>query len=176
MLKRLSLLFACLLLAAPAVAMDSAQQKEFEHIYMMGLDDLAELAEAKLEQTYPHEDWDRYNFPSFVHSSDPVEVAYMVAVKNPSLMGEVNVKDQQHVIPCYCFCSRMGHDNLLYCFWKNGVVGGGFDPHASECNVCVRQALLAFLWNDLGATHSDIIAGMESKFKRLIEMHERGEL
>jgi len=82
----------------------------------------------------------------------------MVAVKNPGLMGEVNVKDRQHVIPCYCFCSRMEHDNLLYCFWKNGQVGEGFDAHGSECNVCVRQVLLAFLWNDLGATHAEIIA------------------
>ncbi len=166
-----------MLLAAPSLwAMSPDQKKAFEHIYAMSLNDLAERAEALLEQKFPDEDWDSYRFPSFVYTDDAVEISYMVAVKKPRLLGTANVTDKGQIIPCYCFCSRMGHDNLLYCFWKNGQVGGDFDSHASECNICVRQALLAFLWDDLGATHDEIIAGMERKFERLIKMHERGEI
>ena len=36
--------------------------------------------------------------------------------------------------------------------------------------------MLAFLWQDLGATHEEIIAGMEKKFSRLIKLHEEGKL
>jgi hypothetical protein len=60
----------------------------------------------------------------------------------------------------------MGHKNLLYCFWKDGIPRGEFDDHASNCNICYGQAMLAFLWNDLGATHEEIIKGMEKKYSR----------
>ncbi|ORJ60489.1 hypothetical protein B5V00_07965 [Geothermobacter hydrogeniphilus] len=165
-----------LLPASPLLAMNAAQKKEFERIYAMSLEDLADRVEARLEQKYPDEDWEKYRFPSFVYTDDPIEISYKVAVKNPDLLGTANVTDKDRIIPCYCFCNRMGHDNLLYCFWQKGQIGGDFDSHASECNICVRQALLAFLWDDLGASHAEIISGMERKFERLIEMHERGEI
>jgi hypothetical protein len=33
----------------------------------------------------------------------------------------------------------------------------------------------AFLWNDIGATHAEIIAGMEKKYQRLIQMKQEGK-
>ena len=38
-------------------------------------------------------------------------------------------------LPCYCHCDRgFGHKSLYSCFQ---------DDHASHCDVCVREALLA---------------------------------
>jgi hypothetical protein len=36
--------------------------------------------------------------------------------------------------------------------------------------------MLAFLWNDLGATHDEIIAGMKKRFSRMVEKHKEGKL
>ncbi len=149
-----------------AVAMDEQQVVRFAQLLAMDMPQLTSTAEKLLEQKYPDEDWDQYGFPSFVYTSDSVETGYRVAVKEPRLLGEANVSGKETVIPCYCFCDAMGHNNLLYCFWKDGIPGGEFDDHASNCNICYGQAMLAFLWSDLGATHEEIITGMEKKYSR----------
>lgn len=106
-----------------------------------------------------------------------MEVGYKIAVKEPALLGnpDIAVKGSDLSIPCYCFCDAMGHKNLLYCFWKEGKVGGEFDDHGANCNICVGQAMLAFLWKNLGATEQEILKGMERKFERLLKERERGE-
>jgi hypothetical protein len=43
----------------------------------------------------------------------------------------VNVSDEEIVIPCYCTCDSFGHDNLLYCFYKNVDPKEGFDEHGA---------------------------------------------
>ncbi|WP_432823463.1 PCYCGC motif-containing (lipo)protein [Trichloromonas sp.] len=171
----ISALFLSLMLTAHAWAMTAAQQEQFDGILNMTMAKLTEASEALLEKKYPDEDWDEYNFPSFVFTSDSVEVGYKIAVKEPDLLGQTNLKDKNVVIPCYCFCDAMGHDNLLYCFLKEGKLEAGFDDHASGCNICYGQAMQAFLWNDLGATHDEIIAGMEKKYQRLIQMKKDGK-
>jgi Protein of unknown function with PCYCGC motif len=164
-----------LALAHPGLAMTQEQQTRFDEILNMRMDDLTEAAEKLLEQRYPDEDWDQYQFPSFVYTSDAVEIGYKIAVKEPELLGQANLTDMKVVIPCYCFCDAMNHDNLLYCFLKQGKLAAGFDDHASGCNICYGQAMQAFLWNDLGATHAEIIAGMEKKYQRLIQMKKEGK-
>ena len=159
-----------------AWALDDEQTERFNQILKMDMPELTSVAEDLLEQKYPDEDWEGYDFPSFVYTNDSVEIGYRIAVKESQLLGEANVSGKDVVIPCYCFCNAMGHKNLLYCFWKEGNPGGKFDDHASSCNICYGQAMLAFLWSDLGATHDEIIAGMEKKFSRLVEMREQGEL
>lgn len=159
-----------------ALAMDEQQVQRFEQIRRMDMAQLSSAAEELLEQKYPDENWDQYDFPSFVYTSDSVEIGYMIAAKESQLLGEANVSGKDMVIPCYCFCDGMGHKNLLYCFWKDGTPGGKFDDHAASCNICYGQAMLAFLWNDLGATHDEIIVGMEKKFSRLVKMREKGEI
>lgn len=169
-------LLAALLAPAQLTAMTTEQQERFDEIYNMGMDDLTEAAGRLLEQKYPDEDWDRYDFPSFVYTSESVEIGYKIAVMEPELLGRANQTDKQVVIPCYCFCDAMGHDNLLYCFLKKGNLEAGFDDHAASCNICYGQAMQAFLWDDLGATHDEIIAGMEKRYQRLIQMKEKGKL
>jgi len=169
------ILLLSLFLPLPARAMTPDQQTRFDQVLNMSMVELTETAQHLLDQKYPDEDWDSYDFPAFVYTSDAVETGYKIAVKEPTLLGRSNLKDKQTVIPCYCFCDRMGHDNLLYCFFKEGKREVGYDDHASGCNICYGQAMQAFLWNDLGATHGEIIAGMEKKYARLIQMKKDGK-
>ncbi len=60
----------------------------------------------------------------------------------------------------------MGHKNLSYCFLKNGVFEGKFDDHASECNICVAQAMMAFLWEDIGATEPEMQKAMKEVYEK----------
>ncbi|HKL26505.1 MAG TPA: PCYCGC motif-containing (lipo)protein [Desulfuromonadales bacterium] len=159
-----------------AQALDAEQQEKFDRILAMSMADLTRHSQELLAEKYPEEDWEPYDFPAFVYTSDSVEAGYKIAVKEPQLLGDVNSSDKQVIIPCYCFCQAMGHKNLLHCFWKKGRVGEEFDDHAANCNICYGQAMLAFLWHDLGTSHDEIIAGMEKKFARLIKLHEEGKL
>lgn len=160
-----------MLLAPPAFSLDARQEAEFERIRNLKMTELTRESAALLERKYPGEEWERYDFPAFVFSSDAVEIGYRIAVKEPALLGnaDIAVKGSDLSIPCYCFCDAMGHKNLLYCFWKEGTPGGEFDDHAAGCNICVGQAMLAFLWKDLGASDEEILKGMEKKFERLLQ-------
>lgn len=102
--------------------MSAAQTKEFDRIANLSMPQLTEEAAKALEKKYPNEDWGKYNFPQFVYTSDSTETAYKIAVKEPQLLSKMT---------CYCFCDRMGHQSLLYCFFKEGKAGGEFDRHAS---------------------------------------------
>ncbi len=164
-----------LILSGHAWAMDEQQKAAFDQTLNMKMAELTAASETLLEKKYPEEDWENYDFPSFVFTSDAVEIGYKIAVKEPELLGAANISGKETVVPCYCFCDAMGHKNLLYCFIKEGSFDGGFDDHAASCNICVGQAMLAFLLSDLGATHDEIIAGMEKKFSRLLQMQEESK-
>lgn len=141
----------------------------------MSLDQLGQTSSEVLDERHPDTDQASYNFPDYIYDDKATEIAYKVAVKNPGLLGTVNVSDEEIVIPCYCACDSFGYNNLLYCFYKNGDMNDGFDEHGAQCAVCIRQALLAFLWSDLGATHKEIMAGMKEKFAPLIEKYHQHE-
>ncbi len=131
------------------------REKEFKEIGKMDPKALASRAQMGLDKKYPGEDWEKYKFPKFVYISEPVQIAYKIAVKKPELLAK---------FPCYCFCESMGHKNLAYCFLKKGVAEGRFDDHASGCNICVAQALMAFLWDEIGATEAEMQQGMKEIF------------
>jgi hypothetical protein len=164
-----------LLLSHPSFAMTNEEERRFKIITNMSLEELGQTASKILNVDYPDTDWATYNSPNYVYVDLATEMAYKVAVKNSRLLGIVNVSDDGIVIPCYCTCDSFGHDNLLYCFYKNGDLKDGFDNHGAQCAVCVRQALLAFLWNDLGASHDEIMKGMKEKFATLIEKYHQHE-
>lgn len=165
MVKHLLLLVAVvgMLAASQAAAMTDEQQRAFDRIGGLGMEELTGEAAALLERKYPDEDWAHYRFPDYVHASEPVTVGYRIAAKEP-----YDLK----VTMCYCFCDAMGHDSLLNCFWKDGRVGGAFDEHGAGCTICYGQAMLAFLWKNLGASDEEIRTGMEAKFAELIEGRE----
>lgn len=158
---------------SPAYAIRGNIESQFEIIMNMSLEKLGEVSAKNLDEKHPNADWGSYNFPDYVYDDQATEIAYKVAVTNSSLLGIVNVSDDEIVIPCYCTCDSFGHDNLLYCFYKKGDPKEGFDEHGAQCAVCIRQALLAFLWNDLGATHEEIMTGMKEKFAPLIEKYHQ---
>lgn len=163
----LLLTVACLFTPLADAGMDEKQQKEFGRIAALKMADLTREAAALLEKKYPDEDWDVWKFPSFVFTSESVEVGYKIAVKESELLGNPDIAVKEQSIPCYCFCDAMGHKSLLHCFWKEGKAGGEFDDHAAGCNICYGQAMLAFLWKNLGASDQEILKGMEKKFGRL---------
>jgi hypothetical protein len=155
-----------------ANALDARAQKQFSRYMDMTMAELTDAAEKKLTEKYPHEDWSSWNFPDYVNADKTIETSYRIAVKEPRLLGLANLNDKKQVIPCYCSCKSFGHANLLHCFLKDGKLDDEFDEHGSQCGVCMRQAFLAFLWSGLGASHQDIIKGMEQKFAPLIERHQ----
>ena len=112
-----------LFMAPSAFAMSKDQAREFDRIANLSMPQLTEEAGEALEKKYPGEDWSVYNFPQFVYTNDSTEIAYKVAVKEPELLSN---------IVCYCFCERIGHESLLYCFFKDGKAGGEFDPHGAR--------------------------------------------
>jgi hypothetical protein len=138
----------------PAFAMDKKQEREFHRISVLSLDELTELAQAALKKRYPDEKWEIYHFPDYVFRNESVEAAYKIAVKRPGLLAKIR---------CYCPCEQIGHKNLLHCYFKNGEPGV-FDKHAVFCSTCYAEALLAFLWAELGATDPEIIEGMKRKY------------
>lgn len=149
--------FAILLLLALstyAFALDKGREKEFRRISNMTTEELATQAHDALKRKYPGEKWESYRFPDYVFSSEAVEAAYKIAVKRPDLLAKIH---------CYCPCEEIGHKNLLHCFFKNGEPGV-FDKHAVFCTICYSEAMLAFLWAELGATDQEIIEGMKKKY------------
>ena len=126
----------------PLLSLD--REKEFELIGKMTLRELTPRAKAVLEKKYPGEKWETYNFPKYVYISDTVLTGYKIAVKQPQLLAK---------FPCYCFCEQtMNHKNLAYCFLKTGSFLGNFDDHGSNCNICNGEAMMVFLWDQLGVT------------------------
>ncbi len=118
----------------------------------MDLKALTSRAKVSLDKRYPGESWERHKFPKFVCISEDVQTGYKIAAKNPELLAK---------FPCYCFCEGMRHKNLSYCFLEKGVAEGKFDDYASTCNICVAQAMMAFLWNEIGATEAEMQKGMK---------------
>ena len=64
----------------------------------------------------------------------PVKQAYQVAEKSPALLAQLH---------CYCGCDRtLGHQNLLDCYRGD---------HASKCEICVGEALMAEQLSEQGS-------------------------
>jgi hypothetical protein len=173
--KIIAILISALLFASSVFAMSTANERQFRVIMGMSLEELGNTSAKLLKANYPDTKWTDYNFPNYVYGDLATEIAYKVAVKDPELLGISNIQDDEIVIPCYCTCDSFGHDNLLYCFYSHGDSRRGFDEHGAQCGVCIRQALLAYLWSDLGATHAEIMIGMKEKFAALIEKYHDHE-
>jgi Protein of unknown function with PCYCGC motif len=141
---------------SPAAAMSAAQQQEFDRIMRLDLKTLSAEAAGLIVRKYPNEDWKRYNFPNYVHTGRAAETAYRIAIKKPEILAANR---------CYCFCAVLGHTTLLSCFRQDGRVDGQFDPHASGCGICNGEALLSFLWKNLGASDAEIERGLARKFE-----------
>jgi len=150
-----STLILFILFQGPVLSAD--KEKEFKEIGKMDLKELASRAKTVLDKKYPGENWEKYKFPKFVYISNAVQAGYKIATKNPELLAKFS---------CYCFCESMGHKNLSYCFLEKGVADGKFDDHASDCNICVAQAMMAFLWAEIGATDAEMQKAMKEVYEK----------
>jgi len=152
--RKIGILISVFLLSIlfEATVFSSDKEKEFEEIGRMDVKELTLRARAALDKKYPGENWERYKFPKYVYINEAVQTAYQIAIKNPGLLAKFR---------CYCFCEEMGHKNLAYCFLEKGAAQGRFDDHASTCNICVNQALMAFLWDEIGATEAEMQKAMK---------------
>ncbi|MBI1921028.1 MAG: hypothetical protein HYS23_08110 [Geobacter sp.] len=158
-------LCAPLLLAAPLPAMDSGHYGEFQQYLQLPVSKLAEKASQTLDE---QEDWIaspafnpadelslfRNTLPEYVFKSAPIYTAYRIATKKPDILRRY---------PCYCGCEEQNHTDLLHCFLKDGKAGA-YEPHASTCPTCVGEALLVFLWTELGATYGEITGALRLAF------------
>src|SRR5690242_3437736 len=69
----------------------------------------------------------------------PAKDAYKVAQEIPNTLAQ---------LPCYCYCDmHMGHKSLHSCFE---------DTHASQCAVCVSEALQAYEMHQNGMSPAQI--------------------
>lgn len=142
-------------LSMPVFAMDTKQKNEFDRVLTMSLAELTEYANNTLQKKYPGEKWEAYRFPDYVFTNESSKAGYKIAVKYPELLVKIQ---------CYCPCDAVGHKNLLDCFLENGKPGV-YDRHASFCTICYTQAMLAFLWAELGATDHEMAEGMKKRFQ-----------
>ena len=143
-------IFFFILAAMPGYAAPKAD--EINKIARMNARELMEKTREVMEAKYPRENWESYKFPKFVFVHEAVTLGYKISVKEPQLLAG---------LPCYCLCDVMGHKNLFYCFLEKGVIGGSFDEHASTCNICITEAMRAFLWKNIGATEAEMLKALK---------------
>ena len=128
------------------------KDEEFNKIARMNARELMVKTKEVMDAKYPQENWENYKFPKFAFIHEAVTLGYKISVKDPQLLAS---------LPCYCLCDVMGHKNLSYCFLEKGVVGGNFDEHASTCNICITEAMRAFLWKNIGATKPEMLKALK---------------
>jgi hypothetical protein len=100
---------------------------------------------------------DSARLPWFAKQSPQVERGYRIALASPDLLEK---------IPCYCGCGTFfqpGHRFLKDCFLKPE---GGFDPHASGCEVCLLIAIKADSMARSGIPLKDIRAQIDVEFRQ----------
>ncbi len=165
--SKLTVILALILLILfKGLVFSADREREFNEIGKMDLKQLTSRSKAALDKKYPGENWEKYKFPKYVYIHDAVQTAYKIAVKNPELLAK---------FPCYCFCEPMGHKNLAYCFLEKGTTGGKLDDHASSCNICVTQAMEAFLWNEIGAADGRDARSYEGDLREIRGRNQEGQ-
>src|SRR5215471_2793115 len=69
-------------------------------------------------------------------------------------------------VPCFCGCDHMGHKGNDDCFVKSRAANGdvvAWEPHGTECQVCIDVGQQAMQMYSSGASISQIRASIESK-------------
>ena len=154
-----------LVVTAPAGAMDPADYGEFQKLMQTPLQTLTEKAEAIFAKKYPHPtegsvqtDADRHPgrcSTEFDFNNAGINIAYCIAGKKPELLAGY---------PCYNpVCEQLGIANLAGCFFTNGKVGN-YSLHASTIETCISEAILIFLWDEMGARHGEINGALRFLF------------
>jgi hypothetical protein len=157
-INTLVMLHTLLLLTAPLFAMDAGQYTEFQRLMTTPLPDLIEKAERifdLFDGKFQGNNYDIYaqspiiaskypDMPHFATSNPQARIAFRIAVKRPELL-----------ISHAGYCENLRLRNLLDCFIK-GDAAVTFNEAAATCPACYQEAILIYLWTNLGATHGEI--------------------
>jgi hypothetical protein len=154
-----------LAVTAPAGAMDSADYGEFQKLLQTPPQTATEIAVALFAKKYPQPATgsarlDKENqpgpcSPEFDFNNTGTNIAYCIAGKKPELLA---------AYPCYNpICDQLGIADLAGCFFSNGKPGD-YSLHASSIDTCIREAILIFLLDNIGATRDDINGALRFLF------------
>ncbi|MBI3190157.1 hypothetical protein HYZ41_00480 [archaeon] len=100
------------------------------------------------------------SLPRYASVHPLIRDAYTFAYGNQDKLDGVN---------CYCGCMQRPHNGrihrrgLLDCFMN---MDGDFDRHASECDMCINDALEAKKLGEEGKTKNEIKMYIDSKYTR----------
>jgi hypothetical protein len=93
-----------------------------------------------------------------------VQSVYEFAARHPEVLNYV---------PCYCGCDRLGHRNNENCFVRSRDGNGRvtWEPHGTECTICIDVARDAMLMFNSGASVSQIRAAIDQKWGSRFPSH-----
>ena len=77
-------------------------------------------------------------------------------------------------VPCFCGCDHMGHKGNDDCFVKQRAVNGdvvAWEPHGTECQVCIDVGQLAMQMFSSGASVAQIRTAVEKKYASQYQFH-----
>ena len=89
----------------------------------------------------------------------------MFAAEHPEILDYV---------PCFCGCEHMGHKGNTECFVKSRAPNGdvlAWEPHGTECQVCIDVGQQAMQMYSSGASVRDIRAAVEKRFAGQYQNH-----
>jgi Protein of unknown function with PCYCGC motif len=94
-----------------------------------------------------------------------VAAVFQFAAEHPEILTYV---------PCFCGCDHMGHKGNEDCFVKSRAPNGDvvqWEPHGTECQVCIDVGQMAMQMYSSGASVRDIRAAVEKKFAGVYQNH-----
>ena len=94
-----------------------------------------------------------------------VAAVFVFAAEHPEILNYV---------PCFCGCDHMGHKGNTDCFVKSRAANGDvlqWEPHGTECQVCIDVCQQAMQMYSSGASVRDIRAAVEKKFAGQYQNH-----
>ena len=95
----------------------------------------------------------RVPLPSYAYNSSDTLSAYQVATSAPEALSAA---------PCYCGCGvSQGHVSLKDCYLQSD---GSYTDHASNCHLCVEEALDVGKWHAEGVSLKEIRSRIDQKY------------
>ena len=94
-----------------------------------------------------------------------VAAVFQFAAEHPEILTYV---------PCFCGCDHMGHKGNADCFVKSRASNGDvvqWEPHGTECQVCIDVGQQAMQMYASGASVRDIRAAVDKKFAGSYQNH-----
>ena len=77
-------------------------------------------------------------------------------------------------VPCFCGCDHMGHKGNDDCFVKSRAANGDvtvWEPHGTECQVCIDVGQQAMQMYSSGASVTQIRQAVEKKYAGTYQFH-----